>query len=42
VLHDDARVRLAQTRDALKVCRVQNGNVRDWYEGVRKSYSGGT
>ncbi|WP_283842862.1 hypothetical protein [Bradyrhizobium sp. BR 10261] len=39
-MNDDARARLAQTRDALKTCRAQNGNVRAWYEGVRRAYSG--
>jgi hypothetical protein len=39
-VNDDARAKLAQTRDALKLCRAQNGNARAWYDGVRRSYGG--
>lgn len=39
-LRDDARERLARTRDALKEANDRLEAGRAWYDGVRQSYGG--
>jgi hypothetical protein len=38
--NDDARERLARTRDALREANDRLGAGRAWYEGARQSYGG--
>ena len=38
-LTDDARARLAVTRDALREANERLSNSRDWYEGVRAKHA---